>query len=77
MNRFQTLLVNPHTSFAGAIILCLQVAQIWLPEKYDAKLDKTSLLLAGYAGIMAADSKKGKNDPENPAVSNPPPAPTK
>lgn len=58
MNRIQSILANPHTTWAGLLAIGLQVAQIWAPTQYDAKLDKTSVLLLGYASLMATDAKK-------------------
>lgn len=77
MNRIQSLLSNPHTTWAGILAICLQIAQIWVPAEYEAKLDKTSVMLLGYASIMAADGKKAKDATTVTLPTDEPPTSTK
>lgn len=75
MNRLQSILANPHTTWAGITAALLQIAQIWAPSGYDQKLDKTTAIVLSYAAIMAGDARK--REEHTVIVSDPSEAPTK
>ncbi len=54
---------NPHVSIPLIVGIAMSVAEIWLPESYQPKLQKTEKVLFAYGIIAAANS--GPTKPED------------
>lgn len=62
MNNFSCLLNNKHVGVPVALAIGLNIAQIWLPERFHDKLEKTEHVLMAYGMLAAANSGPKQQD---------------
>lgn len=67
MNLLQTFLDQKHTSGSAIILALFVIASVWVPEKYQQKLEKTEHALIAYGLLAAADAtrKNGNGNGNN------------